>query len=118
MGRKAGESQKSDSPGYPGLSPRLLDSRILASPHPVPKPLPAPDPGPLASWALPPLLASGALLSRVELCGGDRAEGLREGDQLVCSQQGLRLKYWVGNVRRRKTAGELVSPNLGVGPGG
>ena len=73
MGRKAGESQKSDSPGYPGLSPRPLDSRILASPHPVPKPLPAPDPGPLASWALPPLLASGALLSRVELCGGDRA---------------------------------------------
>lgn len=66
--------------------------RDSGHPHPIPMPLPVPGPGPLESWALPPLLASGARFSQVELCGGDRAEGWREGDQRVCSQQGLRLR--------------------------
>lgn len=94
-------------------------SGILAGPPPLPKPSPTPGPGPPQSWAPRPLLVSGARLSLVELCGGDRAEGLREGDQLVCSLQGLRLGTERSGCAGRKREGVgLGSPGLGSGRGG
>lgn len=94
-------------------------SGILAGSPPIPKFSPTPGPGSPQSWAPPPLLVSGARLSLVGLCGGDRTEGLREGDQLVCSLQVLRLGLEVSGVQVEKGKGvDLGSPDRGSGRGG